>query len=110
MRSSPLLALIVVCSVGGVMAAPRTLVYPKTARGDVVEDYHGTQVADPYRWLEQLDSAQTAQWVAAENEVSRPYLEALPHRSWLKRRLTQLWNYERFEVPVKAGSQYFFRR
>lgn len=77
------------------MAAP---VYPNAARGDVVDDYHGTKVADPYRWLEQLDSPQTREWVKAQNELSRPRLEALPWRPWVKQRLTQLWNYERFDA------------
>src|SRR5262245_42805631 len=72
------------------------LAYPATTRGDVVDNYHGTQVADPYRWLEQLDSDATKQWVKAENAVSQPRLEALPARPWLKKRLTALWNYERF--------------
>jgi prolyl oligopeptidase len=84
--------------------------YPNTMRGDVVDNYHGTQVADPYRWLEQLDSEATRQWVKAENAVSQPRLEALPARPWLKQRLTALWNYERFNVPTKAGKHYYFTR
>jgi prolyl oligopeptidase len=87
-----------------------TLVYPSTARGDVVDNYHGTQVADPYRWLEQLDSEATRQWVNAENAVSQPRLESLPARPWLKQRLTALWNYERFNNPRKAGKHYYFTR
>lgn len=90
--------------------APPGPSYPPAPRGDVVDDYHGTKVADPYRWLEQLDSPQTAQWVEAQNKLSQPVLQALPHREWLKQRLAQLWNYERFEVPTKAGKHYFFRR
>ncbi|HVY80123.1 MAG TPA: hypothetical protein VG994_04005, partial [Steroidobacteraceae bacterium] len=86
------------------------LVYPPTARGDVVDNYHGTQVADPYRWLEQLDSDATKQWVKAQNALSQPRLEALPARSWVKQRLTELWNYERFNTPTKAGKRYFFTR
>ena len=86
------------------------VVYPNTMRGEVVDNYHGTQVADPYRWLEQLDSEATRQWVKAENAVSQPRLEALPARPWLKQRLTALWNYERFNVPTKAGKYYYFTR
>lgn len=85
-------------------------IYPPTKRGDTLDDYHGTKVADPYRWLERLDSADTARWIKAQNEVSRPRLESLPYRPWVKRRLTQLWNFERFEPPVKAGRNYFFLR
>ncbi|HEU4624250.1 MAG TPA: prolyl oligopeptidase family serine peptidase [Steroidobacteraceae bacterium] len=88
-------------------AAP---VYPPTARGDVVDNYHGTQVADPYRWLEQLDSDATKQWVNAQNALSQPRLEALPARPWVKQRLTELWSYERFNTPTKAGKRYFFTR
>src|SRR6185437_15894854 len=62
---------------------------------------------DPYRWLENLDSAVTRQWVQAQNSLSQPRLEVLPQRAWVKRRLTQLWNYERFSVPVKEGKHYF---
>jgi prolyl oligopeptidase len=86
------------------------LVYPDTVRGEVVDDYNGTRVADPYRWLEQLDSEATKQWVDAENKVTHPVLEKLPNRAWLKQRLTQLWNYERYGIAQKAGSHYYFTR
>jgi prolyl oligopeptidase len=92
------------------VAAPSALVYPATDRGDVVDAYHGTTVADPYRWLENLDSPATQAWVQTENKLSQPQLEAIPHREWVKRRLTRLWNYERFGVPVKKGARYFFLR
>ncbi|MBX5460036.1 MAG: S9 family peptidase [Steroidobacteraceae bacterium] len=85
-------------------------VYPQTERGNVVDNYHGTQVADPYRWLEDLDSEATRRWVEAQNALSQPRLEALPARPWLKERLTALWNYERFGIPRKAGKYYYFTR
>ena len=91
-----------------VLATPP--LYPETNRGDITDNYHGTVVADPYRWLEQLDSAPTRQWVKAENELSQPRLEALPNRPWLKQRLTALWKYERFGIPKKAGSRYYYTR
>jgi prolyl oligopeptidase len=94
-------------------AAPATAdapIYPPTKRGDDMDDYHGTKVADPYRWLEQLDTSETAAWVEAQNRVSQPRLEALPYRPWVKQRLGELWNFERFDVPEKAGRNYFFRR
>src|SRR6266513_458288 len=94
-------------AVGMPPAAP-ALVYPVTARVNVSDSYFGTEVEDPYRWLENLDSPQVAQWVAAQNALSQPRLAALPQRAWLKARLTQLWNYERYEVPVKRGGRYFF--
>jgi prolyl oligopeptidase len=84
------------------------LVYPITARVEVSDDYHGTRVADPYRWLENLDSPQVRDWVNAQNALSQPRLAELPQRAWLKARLTQLWSYERFEIPVKRGKHYFF--
>lgn len=93
----------------GLPATPSTqLVYPVTARVHVADDYNGSKVEDPYRWLENLDSQATRDWVAAQNKVSQPRLEAIPHRAWVKQRLTQLWNYERFDVPVKEGGRYFF--
>src|SRR6202022_3804253 len=67
--------------------------YPPTARGNVTDDYRGTKVADPYRWLEQLDSDATRQWVRAENEVAQPRLEAIPQRQWIKQRLKALWDF-----------------
>ena len=96
----------------GLSPAPATpLVYPITARVDVTDKYNGVAVEDPYRWLEDLDSDATRHWVAAENQVSKPRLESIPHRAWLKARLTALWNYERFGVPTRRGGQsgrYFF--
>jgi prolyl oligopeptidase len=93
----------------GLPATPSTqLVYPVTARVNVADEYNGAKVADPYRWLEDLDSQATRDWVTAQNKVSQPRLEAIPHRAWVKQRLTQLWNYERFDVPVKEGGRYFF--
>jgi prolyl oligopeptidase len=96
----------------GMAPAPATpLVYPLTARVNVTDKYNGVAVEDPYRWLEDLDSDATRHWVDAENQVSKPRLESIPHRPWLKARLTALWNYERFAVPVRRGGQsgrYFF--
>ncbi|HUP91334.1 MAG TPA: prolyl oligopeptidase family serine peptidase [Solimonas sp.] len=87
-----------------------TLVYPEARKGDTVEDYFGTAVADPYRWLEDTDSAATAKWVEQQNKLSLPFLAALPRREAYRKRLTELWNYERFELPEKHAGQYFFRR
>ena len=90
--------------------ATAKLAYPEAPRGESADDYHGTQVADPYRALEQLDAPRTQQWVRAQNALAQPRLEAIAHRPWLKRRLTELWNYERYELPQKAGTHYFYRR
>lgn len=93
----------------GLAPAPATpLVYPITARINVSDKYNGVAVEDPYRWLEDLDSDATRQWVEAENRISKPRLEGIPHRAWVKQRLTALWNYERFGVPIKRGGHYFY--
>jgi prolyl oligopeptidase len=93
----------------GLPTTPATqLVYPVTARGNVSDDYNGKKVDDPYRWLEDLGSQATKDWVAAQNRVSQPRLESIPQRAWVKKRLLQLWSYERFNTPVKEGGHYFF--
>ncbi len=84
--------------------------YPLAARGAQVDSYHGTKVEDPYRWLERVDDPQTRQWVRSENALAQPYLEAIPAREAIKQRLTQLWNYERYDIPVQRGGRYFYRR
>ena len=86
------------------------LQYPAASRGTQVDQYGSVSVADPYRWFEDLDSAQTKSWVNAENSVSQPYLEAIPARGSIKQRLTELWNYERFNIPVQEGGRYFWLR
>ena len=88
----------------------RPIIYPETKKVDQVDDYHGTKVADPYRWLEDLDSPETEAWVKAQNKVTFAYLEEIPARGRLKKRLTKLWNYEKYTVPVKEGGRYFFRK
>jgi prolyl oligopeptidase len=92
----------------GLPPAPRTIVYPVTARVAVADNYFGTKVADPYRWLENLDSQEVVAWVQAQNKLSEPRLAELPARPWLKERLAQLWNYERYDLPVKRGGRYFY--
>jgi prolyl oligopeptidase len=83
-------------------------IYPFTARVEVNDNYFGTKVADPYRWLENLDSPAVQQWVMSENAVSQPQLAGLPQRPWFKRRLGELWNYERYELPIRRGAHYFY--
>ncbi|HEY3899199.1 MAG TPA: prolyl oligopeptidase family serine peptidase [Chthoniobacter sp.] len=84
------------------------LVYPAARKVDQVDDYHGVKVADPYRWLEDDNSAETKAWVEAENKVTFAYLSTIPQREEFKQRLTKLWNYERFGVPEHQGGRYFF--
>ena len=92
------------------IAPAQTLKYPETKKIDVSEDYHGTTVPDPYRWLEDQNGAETAAWVASENAVTSPYLQMLPGRDQIRQRLTELWNYERFGTPFQEGGRYFFAR
>ena len=77
--------------------------YPETERGEVVENYFGTEVADPYRWLEDDRSEATAAWVEAENAVTEDYLAQIPFRDAIRERLTQLWNYPKEGAPAKHG-------
>jgi prolyl oligopeptidase len=86
------------------------LVYPATRTTNVVDDYHGTPVADPYRWLEDDNSAETKAWVEAQNQVTFGHLETLPLRAPLKSRLTALYNFERYGVPFQQGGRYFFSK
>ncbi len=84
------------------------IAYPVTAKTNQVDDYHGTLVADPYRWLEDDNSPATKAWVEAQNKITFGYLETIPERAAIKQRLTQLWNYERFGTPHKENGRYFF--
>src|SRR5688500_7988679 len=87
-----------------------TFHYPKAPRGDVVDDYHGTTVPDPYRAFEDMAAAATRDWVTAENALAQPFLESLPQRAWLGNRLKQLWTYERFGTPQREAGKYFYLR
>jgi prolyl oligopeptidase len=82
--------------------------YPDTRKGDVVDTYFGTQVADPYRWLEDDNSAETKAWVKAQNELSSAYLSAIPGRAAIRDRVARLWNFEKYSVPYKLGKYYFY--
>jgi len=85
-----------------------TLTYPVAKKVDTVDNYFGTKVADPYRWLENDTSAETAAWVTAENKVTNDYLSKIPFREQIRERLTKIWNYPRYGVPFKEGPYYFF--
>jgi prolyl oligopeptidase len=86
------------------------LKYPPTRQEEVSDDYHGTRVADPFRWLEDDNSEETKAWVKAQNEVTFGYLKTLPRRGEIKERLTKLWNYERVGRPFEKGGRWFFTR
>ena len=84
------------------------LSYPETKTTDVTDDYHGTQIADPYRWLENDTTAETAAWVEAQNKVTFDYLQKIPFREQIKNRLTKIWDYPKYSVTFKKGTRYFY--
>ncbi|MGB3208515.1 MAG: prolyl oligopeptidase family serine peptidase [Crinalium sp.] len=86
----------------------KSITYPTSQTVNQVDDYHGTKVSDPYRWLEDVDSQETKAWVEAQNQVTFDYLNQITARSQIKQRLTQLWDYEKFSVPFKEGDRYFY--
>ena len=85
----------------------KRLPYPHTPTVDQVDDYHGTRVADPYRWLEDLDAPATQAWVEAQNRVTQSFLEGIPERAALRARLTELWDYRKAWAPLRRGGRYF---
>ncbi|WP_197677740.1 prolyl oligopeptidase family serine peptidase [Opitutus sp. GAS368] len=84
--------------------------YPPSETVDHTDDYHGTKVADPYRWLEELDSPDTKAWVAAQNALTDSVVDAFPERAVIKQRLTELWNYPRTGLPFKEANWYFYTK
>src|SRR5690554_2813211 len=84
--------------------------YPETARGNTVDTYFGTEIADPYRWLEDDRSAETEAWVQAQNEVTFDFLEQIPFRDTIRERLAEAWNFERVGAPFVEGDYTYFYR
>jgi prolyl oligopeptidase len=105
----PLSLLLCALAVLAANPSPSKLDYPKAKMIDQVDDYHGTKVADPYRWLEDTDSPDTLAWVQAENKLTFSYLDQIPYRQAIRERLTKLWNYERYTVPEQQGGRYFYQ-
>jgi prolyl oligopeptidase len=99
---------VVMCIILVSAVLAQKLQYPVAKKVDQVDDYHGVKVADPYRWLENSDSPDTKAWIEAQNKLTRSYLDQIPEREKIKQRLTELWNYEKFSVPVKRGKKYFY--
>jgi prolyl oligopeptidase len=87
---------------------PSKFHYPPTRRDAVVDDYHGTPVADPYRWLEDPQAPDTHAWLAAQQQLTSTFLAGLPARDRIQARLTELWNFPRYATPRRAGNWYFF--
>jgi prolyl oligopeptidase len=99
------------CNTGQKPAEKITLMkYPETKKDSTTDNYFGTTIADPYRWLENDTSAETKAWVTAENKVTQNYLEQIPYRPDIKKRLTEIWNYPKESAPFKVGEYYFFAK
>jgi prolyl oligopeptidase len=112
-RTNLLAAYLAGALLAGPAPADETVKYPPTRRVELVETLHGVPVPDPYRWLEddvRGESHDVADWVAAQNKVTTAYLDAIPERAGIRKRLTELWNYEKFSAPFKAGGRYFYTR
>jgi prolyl oligopeptidase len=86
------------------------ITFPETRKDEQIDTYFGVEVADPYRWLENDTSAETAEWVKAQNKITFDYLKTIPYRNKLKDRLTKIWNYPKYSVPFKKGDFYFFSK
>ncbi len=84
--------------------------YPASPAGGVVEQYHGVAVPDPFRWLEEPDSPETRRWIEEQNELTFGYLDQIPARERIRARLTELWDFERYELPLQEGGRIFFRK
>ncbi|TWT45190.1 Prolyl endopeptidase [Phycisphaerae bacterium RAS1] len=106
-RSSALALLVVAASVA---CAGGRIAYPVAKRVDCMEKLHGQKIADPFRWMEDLDSPDVKAWVDAENAITFGWLEQIPARNAIKERMTKLWNYERYGTPFKRGNRYFYSR
>ena len=91
-------------------ASPAQFKYPTAPTNDTVEDYNGVKVADPYRPLENPDAPESQKWIEAENKITFDFLKTIPEREGIKKRLTEVWDYERFGVPFKEKKSYFFSK
>jgi len=103
------IACVLVCG-SALMAQTASFKYPPPRQGDTVDNYFGTTIADPYRWMEDLNSPELKRWIDAENAVTFKYLDALPVRDALKTRITELYNYPRVTAPRFVGRHYFYSR
>lgn len=104
----PALLLVAACQPVKKEAAAERLVYPVSKKVGQVDTYHGQEIADPYRWLEDIDSADTTAWIKAQNDVTTAFLEKIPGRDRIAARLTEIWNFNRWGVPQREGKQWFW--
>jgi prolyl oligopeptidase len=111
MKPSRIFSTLCLLGCAAALAAQRgSLSYPSPRKADVVDTYFGTRVADPYRWMEDLNAPEVKTWVDAENAVTFKYLDALPLRDTLKTRITELWNYPKITAPRYVGRHWFYNR
>ncbi|MRS60365.1 prolyl oligopeptidase family serine peptidase [Larkinella terrae] len=112
MYKSMLTGLFLLAEIAGSMAQSNSvssmLKYPQTRKTDQIDEYHGTKVADPYRWLEDDRSAETGAWVKAQNAVTFGYLEQIPYRKQIEKRLEQIINYPRYSAPGRKNDWFYF--
>ncbi|MCF8223073.1 MAG: prolyl oligopeptidase family serine peptidase [Bacteroidales bacterium] len=101
-----LLAMVFIASCKNPAGPP--IKYPETKKGLIMDNYYGTEIVDPYRWLEDDMSEETATWVKAQNKVTYSYLDRIPYRDQIKKRLMAMWNYEKFSAPFKEGDYTYF--
>ncbi len=98
------------CCTNTYMSMAQKIIYPTTQKSTQVDDYFGTKIADPYRWLEDDTAKNTEQWVALQNKVTNDYLDKIPYRQKLKNRLTELWDYPKTSAPQKEGKYFLSYR
>jgi prolyl oligopeptidase len=104
----PALLLATACQPVKKESSNERLVYPVTKKVGQVDTYHGQEIADPYRWLEDIDSPETTAWIKAQNDVTTGYLEKIPGRDRIAARATEIWNFNRWGVPSREGKQWFW--
>jgi len=107
MFKKSLVFLLTVAFAAANVSAQGKFAYPKPKRGEQVDNFHGTTVADPYRWMEDTESADTRKWIDDENKLTNAYLATIPEREKIKNRLTEIWNYERFGAPSKIADGFY---
>src|SRR5438445_4661741 len=99
-----------VLAVVSTLSLAQSLQYPATRKTEQTDTYHGSKVSDPYRWLEDDHSEETAQWVKAENELTFSYLDKIPYRAQVMKRLEQVYNYPTYVQPFRRSKIYFFSK
>ncbi|MCO6436458.1 MAG: S9 family peptidase [Phycisphaerae bacterium] len=110
LASAGLLPAVLLLPLGGCAGTGHHFDYPKAHKGNVVDVYHGVEVADPYRWLENPDSPESQAWIKAENQVTFDFLNSIDARSAIRERITELWDYEKRGMPKEEGGRFFYSK